>query len=87
MGTYLEGGLVLSMGWVLICPAFSRAWSMCKNWKLPIFSRKIENQIWHFDRAFEHNLPSPPQGGGGEGGNKQAYLLKFKCRGDVESLI
>ena len=51
------------------------------------FSRKIENQIWHFDRAFEHNLPSPPQGGGGEGGNKQAYLLKFKCRGDVESLI
>ena len=29
----------------------------------------------------------PPQGGGGEGGNKQAYLLKFKCRGDVESLI
>ena len=29
----------------------------------------------------------PPSGGRGEGGNKQAYLLKFKCRGDVESLI
>ena len=69
MGTYLEGGLVLSMGWVLICPAFSRAWSMCKNWQLPIFSRKIENQIWHFDGAFEHNLPSIAhnlEGGGGK---------------------
>ena len=78
---------MLSMGWVLICAAFSRAWSMCKNWQLPIFSRKIENQIWHFDRAFEHNLPFPLRGEGRRGGNKQAYLLKFKCQGDVESLI
>ena len=87
VGTYLEGVWCFLWGGCLFAQLLVELGQCVKIGSCRFFQEKLKIKSGTLMGHLSTICPQLPTIWRGEGGNKQAYLLKFKCWGDVESLI